>query len=70
MTFVDSGAWIALYNRRDQHHADAIGIFRDLEQQRARLLTTDYVLDETITRLRYDVSHMAAVAFLDHIQEA
>ncbi|MYC95084.1 MAG: type II toxin-antitoxin system VapC family toxin [Caldilineaceae bacterium SB0661_bin_32] len=70
MTFVDSGAWIALYNRRDQHHGDAIGTFRILEQQRTRLLTTDYVLDETITRLRYDVSHLAAVAFLDYIQEA
>lgn len=70
MTFVDSGAWIALYNRRDQHHADAIGTFRFLEQQRTRFLTTDYVLDETITRLRYDVSHLAAVAFLDYIQEA
>ena len=70
MTFVDSGAWIALYNRRDQHHADAIGTFRVLEQKRSRFLTTDYVLDETKTRLRYDVNHLAAVAFLDYVQEA
>lgn len=28
------------------------------------------MLDETITRLSYDVSHLAAVAFLDYIQEA
>ena len=70
MTFVDSGAWIALYNRRDQHHADAIGTFRILEQQRTRLLTTEYVIDETVTRLRYDAGHAAAVVFLDAIEGA
>ena len=70
MTFVDSGAWIALYSLRDQHHADAFAIFRSLEQQKARLLTTDYVIDETVTRLRYDASHSAAVVFLDAIEGA
>lgn len=68
MTFVDSGAWIALYSLRDQHHAKANAIFGSLEQQRARLLTTDYVIDETVTRFRYDAGHSAAVAFLDAIE--
>ncbi|MXZ21237.1 MAG: type II toxin-antitoxin system VapC family toxin [Caldilineaceae bacterium SB0665_bin_25] len=70
MTFVDSGAWIALYSLRDQHHAEAFAIFGSLEQQKARLLTTDYVIDETITRLRYDAGHAAAVVSLDAIEEA
>jgi predicted nucleic acid-binding protein len=70
MTFVDSGAWIALYSLRDQHHAEAFAIFRSLEQQKARLLTTDFVIDETVTRLRYDASHSAAVVFLDAIEGA
>ena len=70
MIFVDSGAWIALYNLRDQHHADAFALFRSLEQQKAKLFTTDYVIDETITRIRYDVNHFAASTFLDFIEEA
>ena len=70
MIFVDSGAWIALSNQRDQNHTDAVTIYADLKRQRARFLTTDYVLDETITRLRYDVSHSVAVQFLDFIERA
>ena len=70
MTFVDSGAWIALYNRNDQYHADAHVIFNALQRQRERLYTTDYVIDETVTRLRYDAGHLAAVEFLDAIEGA
>ena len=70
MTFVDSGAWIALYSLRDQHHAKAFAIFNSLEQQKVRLFTTDYVIDETLTRLRYDAGHRAAVEFLDAIEGA
>ena len=70
MTFVDSGAWIALYNRKDQYHADAHVIFNALQRQRERLYTTDYVIDETVTRLRYDAGHLAAVEFLDAIEGA
>ncbi|MYB59009.1 MAG: type II toxin-antitoxin system VapC family toxin [Gemmatimonadetes bacterium] len=70
MIFVDSGAWIALSNQRDQNHTDAVTIYADLKRQRARFFTTDYVLDETITRLRYDVSHSVAVQFLDFIERA
>ncbi len=70
MTFVDSGAWIALFNVRDQLHSEARVIFNALQQQRERLYTTDYVIDETVTRLRYDVSHPAAVEFIDAIEGA
>ena len=31
MIFVDSGAWIALSNRRDQHHDDAVIIYTTLK---------------------------------------
>lgn len=70
MTFIDTGAWIALYERKDQHHKDACSIFKELQWQRERLYTTDYVIDETVTRLRYDAGHWAAVEFLDAIEGA
>ncbi len=68
MIFVDSGAWIAFLDPTDQYHNDAVVIYNDLVQEKMRLLTTDYVVDETITRLRYDVSHSVAVQFLDLIE--
>ncbi len=70
MTFVDSGAWIALLNRRDQHHDDATIILNNLVQQNIQLLTTDYVIDETVTWLRYRASHPVAVRFLDLIESS
>ena len=30
MIFVDSGAWIALLDREDQYHSDAVTIYNDL----------------------------------------
>ena len=65
MIFVDTGAWIALSDRKDQYHGDAVRIYGKLKQARERLLTTDYVVDETVTRLRYYLSHSTAVKFLD-----
>lgn len=68
MIFVDTGAWIALLNPRDQHHHDAVVVFNDLQQQRSRLLSTDYVIDEAVTRLIYDANYALAVEFLDRIE--
>lgn len=70
MIFVDSGAWIALLDRRDQHHDDAVIIYATLKQQNTRFLTTDYVIDETATWLRYKVNHSIAVQFLDLIEHS
>jgi predicted nucleic acid-binding protein len=44
--FVDSGAWIALRSRRDQHHAAADSAFRAVIAQRIPLVTTNLVLAE------------------------
>ena len=68
MIFVDTGAWIAILNPNDQHYREAIPIYRDLQQQKTRFLTTDYVIDETVTRLRYDTSHSIAVMFLNRTE--
>ena len=70
MIFVDAGAWIALSDRKDQHHGNAVTIYTRLKRRKERLLTTDYLVDETVTRLRYDLSHSTAVKFLDFIERA
>ena len=70
MIFVDTGAWIAIYKRNDLHHREAMAIYNNLRDQEAQLLTTDYVIDETVTRLRYDTNHSVAVAFLEFIGNA
>ncbi|CAN2049170.1 PIN domain-containing protein [Candidatus Magnetomoraceae bacterium gMMP-1] len=70
MIFVDTGAWIALSDKSDQYHEDAKIIYTQLKQKKKRFLTTDYVIDETVTRLRYDAGHQVAVNFFELIEKS
>lgn len=58
------------FNPNDQYHREVIAIYNDLRNQEIRLLTTDYVIDEAVTRFRYDTNHSVAVAFLEFIGNA
>lgn len=49
MIFVDTGAWYASLVPTDPDHGKAV---RWLAQNHTPLLTTDYVIDETLTLLR------------------
>ena len=61
--FVDTGAWIGVAVARDQTHEAAAARARHLAETKAPLLTTNYVLTETYTRIRYDDGHAKALAF-------
>jgi hypothetical protein len=63
IVFVDTGAWIALLNRNDRHHEQALRYYDEAAKTAVRLLTSSDVVDETVTRLRYDVGLPAALAF-------
>jgi predicted nucleic acid-binding protein len=45
--FVDSGVWIALRSRRDQHHVEADRLLRQALQHHIPLLTTNLVIAES-----------------------
>ena len=62
MIFVDTSAWLALYDRRDQNHRTAREVAEYLRGERVPLVTTDYVFDETVTIVRMRVGHGEAVA--------
>ena len=70
LVFVDTGAWLALAVRRDQYHDAAASYYNRLSDNRTRLLTTNYVLLETYTRIRYDDGHRQAVQFYRIIERA
>ena len=53
MIFVDTSAWVALLDNRDGYHRRASEFQRELQKgAHGRLITTDYVLDESVTYLR------------------
>lgn len=66
--FVDSSAWVALFSKADTLHTAAKREWRALGEQRRKMVTTDYVLDESYTLLRREPNGLAlAIAFRDTI---
>ncbi|MFH0802123.1 MAG: PIN domain-containing protein [bacterium] len=60
--FVDTSAFVALGNRDDQWHGAAEKFNRNLHS-RDRFITTNYVVDETITRIRMTAGLKSALDF-------
>jgi uncharacterized protein len=60
--FVDTSAFIALYNTRDQHHQEAVRISEKLDGY--TFYISDAILTETHTILRYRIGFHAARHFL------
>lgn len=65
--FVDSGAWLALRSRRDQHHSEADRLFREAVSGRIPLLTTNLVIAETHRLTLFRAGVQPALRTLDRI---
>ncbi len=68
--FVDTWAWLVLANDKDPNHRLVVELRRDSTQRNVPWTTTDYVLDETLTRLFASTHFAKAVKFVDAIFEA
>jgi predicted nucleic acid-binding protein len=68
--FVDTSAWAAYYDSSDRWHTAAKEAITSLVDQRVTFVTTDYVLDETITLLVYHAGRTQALAFDSHFEQA
>lgn len=66
--FVDTGAWVALADEDDRHHARATSAFPRLLREHQRLVTTNLVVAECYILLRLELGHGPAVAFLEHLR--
>lgn len=63
LVFVDTSAWIAMGSQDDQYHQPAVDFFKVLASERARLVTSDFVLSETYTGLSGIVRPQAIESF-------
>lgn len=63
MVFVDTSGWIALLSHDDRLHGRALSRYDELAHEASRLLTNNYVVDETATHLRYGLGLSAALDF-------
>ncbi len=69
MIFVDTSAWYALEVEDDAHHVEARRFLGKLSSNSYGVsVTTDYVLDETLTLLRMRRGLQAASTFIDKVR--
>lgn len=63
--FVDTSAWLAL---ADTHEHETDAVERALKQRGLRLMTSSFVLDETVTLVKKRLGHTAALAVGDYLR--
>lgn len=64
MLFVDTSAFLALVNEKDDNHLAATMFLEEIMKGKVKIkkiITSDYIIDETLTRIRYVVGHKEAV---------
>ena len=68
--FMDSAGFLALWDASDEHHDAAARLQEELIGHRRRFVTSEYVVDETVTLLLVRHSHAAATDFLDTLERS
>ena len=63
--FVDTSGWYALIDRRDAGHVVTRDVVERLVREGSRLVTTDYILDESCTLAKARAGQEAALRLLD-----
>jgi len=67
--FVDTAAWIALLNTSDALHQPAKQVMNQLQQQKAFLVTTEFVLLEVADALSAPAIRTKTVAFINGLRQ-
>ena len=66
--FIDTSAFIALTNSSDQYHLTAVDCLNQLRASGSQFVTTNFILDETYTRLRRRAGLKTAIIFGEKIK--
>lgn len=68
--FIDTGAFIALTDMSDENHQAANNFYIKVKEKGIKLVTTNFVVCETMNYLRAKVSHEVAVAFREGFKKS
>jgi predicted nucleic acid-binding protein len=61
LVFVDTSALVGKFLEVDEHHARAVDALRRLLREGRQFVSTDYIFDEVVTRVRGRADHASAV---------
>ncbi len=67
--FVDTAAWIALLNTRDNYHTPAFKVMTRLRQQSALLVTTEFVLLEVADAFSQPSLRTKTINFIEELPQ-
>ena len=62
--------WIAVTDVDDEYHRRATDYYPAKTAIRVPLITSDFVLDEAITRIRYDLRHRPTILFIQRLHRS
>jgi len=68
--FVDTGAFIALTDSDDENHEKAKSFYNDVKGKGTKLVTTNFIICETMNYLSAKVSHDVAVVFRENLKKS
>ncbi|MEW6379228.1 MAG: hypothetical protein AB1611_06440 [bacterium] len=66
--FIDTGAFCAIADKKDQWHQKASNVLKFLVNDEAIFYSSNFVLSETYTLIRFRVSYASAVKFMDEFE--
>ena len=67
--FVDTAAWLALVNTDDDLHDQAIQVKNQLQQEKAYLITTDFIFLEVADALAATKFRRRTIAYIQRLRE-
>lgn len=70
LVFIDTSAFLAIKNSRDTYHKEAITTKNVLLSRGEPLITSDYVLDESYTIIRFRAGHRIAIEFGEEVRQS
>jgi uncharacterized protein len=68
--FVDTSAYFALADRRDENHEVAVRVIHQIIRERAELLTTNYIIAETHTLLLNRIGYVIALRVIEELYKS
>lgn len=68
--FIDTAGWLALGNKSDEWHLQAVQLYQQIALERWHRLTTDAVIIEVCNALRKPALRPLAVTLTDNIHKA
>src|SRR5437588_6846019 len=68
--FVDTSAYFALADRRDENHEVAVRVIHQIIRERAELLTTNYIIAETHTLLLNRIGYVIALRVIKELYKS